>query len=198
MNVADYLEGDCYGQYKNRKASSRFWGVLKWLSSDWCRLLLLLPFLWQMSTFKTTLKALFKQTHSVSKYVIEWPPATIIDELHLFANKYTPYHCHVSNQVNAWVNKSAQWLALAAISARCRWRPSTANMEGRPSGELKWQSSSLVVLPHFQRATVINKLNFEIELYRSQLSVSQMLSQDKISAFPPWNSRKPKHCCPFG
>lgn len=127
-----------------------------------------------MSTFKT------KQTHSVSKYVIEWPPATIIDELHLFANKYTPYHCHVSNQVNAWVNKSAQGLALAAISAGCSWRPSTANVEGRPSGELKWQSSSPVVLPHFQRASVITKLNFEIELYRSPLSVSQMLSQDKI------------------
>lgn len=60
-----------------------------------------------MSTLKT------KQTLSVSKYVIKWPPATIIDELHLFANKYTPYHCHVSNQVEAWANKSAQpwpWL----------------------------------------------------------------------------------------
>lgn len=54
-----------------------------------------------MSTLKT------KQTLGVSKYVIEWPPATVIDELHLFANKYTPYHCHVSNQVDAWANKSA-------------------------------------------------------------------------------------------
>lgn len=129
-----------------------------------------------MSTFKT------KQTHSVSKYVIKWPPATIIDELHLFANKYAPYHCHVSNQVNAWVNKSAQREALAALSAGCRWRPSTANTEVRLPRDLQWQrSSSLVVLPHFQRATVRTKLNVETRLNRSQLSVIQM---------PAWHKRR--------
>lgn len=125
-----------------------------------------------MSTFKT------KQTHNVSKYVIKWPPATIIDELHLFANKYVPYHCHVSNQVNAWVNKPAQLEALAAISAGCRWRPSTANVEVRLPRDLKWQrSSSLAILPCFQRATASTKLDLETRLYRSQLSLIQMLAR---------------------
>lgn len=39
---------------------------------------------------------------------------------------------------------------------------------------------------------MINKLNFEIELYRSQLSVSQMLSQDKISAISPLKFKETK------
>lgn len=127
-----------------------------------------------MSTFKT------KQTHSVSKYVIQWPPATIIDELHLFANKYAPYLCHVSNQVNAWVNKPAQHEALATISAGCWWRPSTANGEVRLPGVLKWQrSSSVVVLSYFQRATLRTELNLETRLYRSQLSLIQVLTWHK-------------------
>lgn len=124
-----------------------------------------------MSTFKT------KQTHSVSKHVIKWPPATVIDELHLFANKSPPYHCHVNNQVNVWVNKSAQREALAALFIGCKGRPSRASEEGKAP---QWQRSTLLlVLPCFQRATVRTKLNLETKLYRSQFALIQILAWHK-------------------
>lgn len=50
----------------------------------------------------------------------------------------------------------------------------------RLSRDLKWQRSSLlVILPHFQRATVKTKLNLEIRLYQSQLSLVQTLAWHK-------------------